>query len=99
MRTRSLQRPNRSEGPCVFAQRNQGLEEHKVPPAYSHAEESARALYGRRDDDLSRLGRFVSSHAHSSAHILFDPFGPTSQPSLSRSAGSRRVNAQVSSAS
>src|SRR5260370_15897135 len=41
MRTRSLQRPNRSEGPGVFAQRNQGLEEHKVPPAYSRAEEYA----------------------------------------------------------
>jgi len=51
MRTRFLQRPNRSEGPCVKACRIEELRKHKVPPAYSRAEESARSLNGRRDDD------------------------------------------------
>src|SRR5262249_33573539 len=60
MRTRFLQRPNRSEGPCVEACRIEELRNHKVPPAYSRAEESARSLYGRRDDDLSK---FIGSRA------------------------------------
>src|SRR5215468_8877777 len=56
MRTRSLQRPNRSEGPCGKACRIEGLRNHKLPPpAYSGAEESARSLNGRRDDDLSKM--------------------------------------------
>ena len=44
MRTRFLQRPNRSEGPCGKALQNRGFEDHKVRPAYSRAEESARSL-------------------------------------------------------
>jgi len=63
MRTRCLQRPNRSEGPCVKACRIEELRNHKVPPAYSRAEESARSLNGRRDDDLSKIRAFVSTHA------------------------------------
>jgi hypothetical protein len=51
MRARYHQRPNRGEGPCVsreYRERN----EHKVPPAYSPAEDCAGSLNGRRDDDL-----------------------------------------------
>jgi tRNA uridine 5-carboxymethylaminomethyl modification enzyme len=51
MRTRILQRPNRSEGPFVLANDNSMAEEHKVPPAYSRAGECARSFNGRRDDD------------------------------------------------
>ncbi|HEY2236122.1 MAG TPA: tRNA uridine-5-carboxymethylaminomethyl(34) synthesis enzyme MnmG [Candidatus Angelobacter sp.] len=61
MRTRILQRPNRSEGPCVFENEQLTAGEHKVPPAYSHADESARSLDGRRDDDV--YGRRLSSAA------------------------------------
>ena len=28
------------------------IRKHKVPPTYSRAEESARSLYGRRDDEF-----------------------------------------------
>src|SRR5215831_8227230 len=52
MRVRLHQHPNRSEGPCGTACRTERLRNHKVPPAYSRAEENARSLYGRRDDDL-----------------------------------------------
>jgi hypothetical protein len=51
MRTRTLQRPNRSEGTCVFENEELMAGEHKVPPAYSHADESACSLDGRRDDE------------------------------------------------
>src|SRR5262249_53461056 len=37
------QRPNRSEGPCGYACRIDGLRNHEVPPACSRAEESARS--------------------------------------------------------
>ena len=30
---------------------NRGIEEHKVPPAYERADDSARSFYGCRDDD------------------------------------------------
>jgi tRNA uridine 5-carboxymethylaminomethyl modification enzyme len=51
MRTRTLQRPNRSEGPFVFENEELKAGERKVPPAYSHADESACSLNSRRDDD------------------------------------------------
>ncbi len=51
MRVRFHQHPNRNEGPCVFPQWNQRVEKHKVPPAYSRADEGACSLYGPRDDD------------------------------------------------
>jgi hypothetical protein len=51
IRTRTLQRPNRSEGPFVFENEELTAGEHKVPPAYSHADESACSLDGRRDDE------------------------------------------------
>jgi tRNA uridine 5-carboxymethylaminomethyl modification enzyme len=51
MRTRTLQPPNRSEGPFVFENEELKAGEHKVPPSYSHADESACSLDGRRDDE------------------------------------------------
>src|SRR5215472_12388689 len=66
-----------SEGPCGEPCRIEGERNHKVPPAYSRAddhpntrtprvpgtpEEDARSLNGRRDDDLSQMRRFVSAH-------------------------------------
>jgi len=75
MRARFLQRPNRSEGPCGKACRIEGLRNHKVPLAYSRADdnpstrkprvpgipqESARSLYGRRDDGHSKSERVAS---------------------------------------
>jgi len=51
MRTRTLQRPNRSEGPFVFENEELKAGEHKVPPSYSHADESACSLDDRRDDE------------------------------------------------
>ena len=61
MRTQILQRPNRSEGPCVFENEELTAGEHKVPPTYSRADENARSLYGRRDDD--GYGRPLSAAA------------------------------------
>jgi tRNA uridine 5-carboxymethylaminomethyl modification enzyme len=75
MRTRTLQRPNRSEGPFVFENEELKAGEQKVPPAYSHpnaqnrrigdpgshADESACSVDGRRDDDV--YGRRLSSAA------------------------------------
>jgi hypothetical protein len=55
-RTRYLQRPNRSERPCGKACRIEEAENHKVPPAYSRAEEGARSLNGRRDDGWIDMG-------------------------------------------
>jgi tRNA uridine 5-carboxymethylaminomethyl modification enzyme len=53
MRTRTLHRPNRSEGPFVFESEELKAGEHKVPPSYSHADppQSACSLDGRRDDE------------------------------------------------
>jgi hypothetical protein len=51
MRTRFLQRPNRSEGPCAFVPVKSRLQ-HKVPPTCSRAGEFARSLYGRRDHEF-----------------------------------------------
>jgi hypothetical protein len=51
MRARVRQRPNSSEEPCVLVNDNSIADEHKVPPAYSRADESSCSLNGRRDDD------------------------------------------------
>src|SRR5260370_31999798 len=61
MRTRSLQRPNRSEGTCVFAQRNQGPEEHKVPPAYSHPKRATPARLGTPAPGLGPCSQLTKS--------------------------------------
>src|SRR5215472_4356355 len=65
MRTRSPQRPNRSEGHCGKACRIEGLRNHKVPPAYSRAEKSARSLNGRRDATSQKCG--VREYSHTSS--------------------------------
>ena len=46
------------------------LRNHKVPPAYSRAEESARSLDGRRDDDFFKRKSFSSQAV--SRFILLD---------------------------
>jgi len=58
MRTRSLQRPNRSEGPYVSTNEDSTGEQHKVPQAYLHADENACSLNGPRND-----GPYVTSAA------------------------------------
>src|SRR5215831_4204504 len=82
MRTRSLRRSNRSEGPCGKACRIEGLRNHKLPPpAYSRAEESARSLNGRRDDDLSKMrsSRVLTSSPGTADHSIKERGSKASQ--------------------
>jgi hypothetical protein len=44
MRMRFHQHPNRSEGPCGYRRRKKLWKKHKVPPAYSQADERACSL-------------------------------------------------------
>ena len=50
-----------------FSKLVEGIAERKVPPAYSRAEDNARSLDGRRDDDAKKDFLFAGSHARSLA--------------------------------
>jgi tRNA uridine 5-carboxymethylaminomethyl modification enzyme len=66
MRTRTLQRPNRSEGPCDLENTGEWDGEHRVPPAYSRPDGSTRSLDGRQNDesmDYANLNDFQLSAA------------------------------------